>query len=385
MTNLYVSKTCSELIPGDIVLHPVFRSDGLLFIKKYKWLTNSVISHLKKQFPADYPLLVVESFEKLKEFIDQKVDQNQSFHMEIEKMMGLHQQYIHAPLLKQLYIDNKTAGQISEDHPDHQQKINFLENLGLESYFQIGEQIESIIDSRRMLERAKKINRQLSKLLKDDHSLQDLYNKVGQFHDVLLLHSINSTYITFMIGLTLELSDEEMIDLTLASLFSDIGFTKFSKEDFASYLNYGKSEIKIKDHLKNSIEILSSSAHCRKKSVIYGVYDHHEKYDGVGSPLGKKGEEIHLFGRIISIAQAYDELVGGYVKETSIMSFEALKELWDQRGVKFDPSIIRIFIDKTNVLKVGAIIQLSNIQKGKIIGFKDYLHNPVDPIIRLIN
>jgi HD-GYP domain-containing protein (c-di-GMP phosphodiesterase class II) len=380
MKTIYVSKKCSELIPGDIVLHPVFRTDGLLFIKKFKWLTNSVISHLKKQFPTDYPFVVVETNEKLIEFIDQKVYESHSFLTEIEKIMGMHQRYIHAPLSKQLYIENKNVVNSIQDNPDEH---SFLENLGIDSYFQIGDQFETIIDSPRMQERAKKINRQLSELLKNDHSLQALYNKVSQFHDVLLLHSINSTYITFIIGLTLELSDEEMIDLILASLFSDIGFTEFKKEDFAAYLNYGKSDVKIKEHLKKSIEILSSSAYCRKKTVIFGVYDHHEKYDGVGSPLGKKGDGIHLYGRIISIAQAYDELVGGYVKEKSIMSFEALKELWDQRGIKFDPSIIRIFIDKTNILKVGSKIQLSNIQKGEIIGFNDYIHNPVDPIIRL--
>jgi HD-GYP domain-containing protein (c-di-GMP phosphodiesterase class II) len=385
MKNLYISKKCSELIPGDVVLHPVFRSDGLLFIKKFKRLTNSVISHLKKQFPAHYPFIVVESVENLNAFLDQKVEQSNAYLIEMEKIIGIHQQFIHAPLSIKLYVENKNEINANLELQDHNQKINFLNNLGLEFYFPIGNQFEIMIDSPRILGRAKNINKKLSELLKNDHSLQTLYNKVSHFHDVLLLHIINSTFITFMIGLTLELNDEEMIDLTLASLFSDIGFTEFSREDFAAYLNYGKSEMKIKDHLKKSIEILSSSSYCRKKSVIFGVYDHHEKYDGVGSPLGKKGDEIHLYGRIISIAQSYDELVGGYVQEKSIMSFEAIKELWNQRGIKFDPSIIRIFIDKTNMLKVGAKIQLSNIKKGEIIGFKDYIHNPVEPIIRLEN
>ncbi|WML43042.1 HD domain-containing phosphohydrolase [Neobacillus sp. PS3-40] len=385
MVNLYVTKKCSELISGDIVLHPVFRSDGLLFIKKFKVLTNSVIMHLKKQFPAYYPFIVVESAENLNEFLIKKIEQSNAYLVEVEKIVEIHQQFIHNHLSLKLYIEDKNTIRANVEFDTHNHKINFLESLGLELSIPIGNQLETIIDSPRILSRAETINRKLNDLLKSDNSLQALYNRVNDFHDVLLLHSINSTFITFMIGLTLELSDEEMIDLTLASLFADIGFTEFSKEDFAAYLNNGKSEKKIIDHLKKSIEILSSSAYCRKKSVIFGVYDHHEQYDGIGSPLGKKGEEIHLYGRIISIAQHYDELVGGYVKEKSIMSFEAIKELWNQRGVKIDPAIIRIFIDRTNILKVGEQIQLSNIKKGVIIGFEDYIHNPIEPIIRLEN
>lgn len=375
MSSLYTTKKCSELIPGDIILHPVFRPDGLLFIKKYKRITPSIIMHLRKQFPLFYPFLVVESDEKLDIFIEDGVEQSNAYHRDLENIIEIHQKYIHTLLSIQLYLDEKNEMNVKS--------LNFLENLGLDLSFPFEDQLETIVDSPRIIKRAIKLNKDLNDLLKNDQSLQDLYQKVNHFHDVLLLHSVNSTFITFLIGLTLELGDEEMLDLTIASLFSDIGFTKFSKEEFAAYLNHEKSEKMVKEHVRNSVEILSTSAYFRKRSIIYGVYDHHEKYNGVGSPLGKKGEDIHLFGRIISIAQSYDELVGGYVQEKSILSFEAIKELWNQSGTKFDPNIFRIFIDKTKFFKVGEKIRLSNAKIGEIIGFKDYLHNPVDPIIRL--
>ena len=38
------------------------------------------------------------------------------------------------------------------------------------------------------------------------------------------------------------------------------------------------------------------------KSSCISLLFHHEKWDGSGYPLGLKGEEIHIFGRITAIA-----------------------------------------------------------------------------------
>ncbi len=42
------------------------------------------------------------------------------------------------------------------------------------------------------------------------------------------------------------------------------------------------------------------------------VYSHHENWDGTGYPKGLKGEEIPITGRIIAVAEVYDELTNEY-------------------------------------------------------------------------
>jgi hypothetical protein len=106
MKNLYSIKKCADLLPGDIVLHPVFRSDGLLFIKKYKNLSGSVILHLRKQFPAHYPFLVAMSHEDLIEMIDKKVLNSAEFLEEMTNIIEVHQQFIVSPLSIQLYAED---------------------------------------------------------------------------------------------------------------------------------------------------------------------------------------------------------------------------------------------------------------------------------------
>ncbi len=382
MSSNYISKTCSDLLPGEIVLHPVYRSDRLLFIKKYKKLTASVIWQLKRHFPSNYPFIIAASDEIFKAFLMNNEGQGDAFLEDIKKIIEEHQRFINSPLSIGLYLEVNSIGE-KESEKGLNDNMSFIEILGLDVQFPLWEQLEMIFDSPRIFERASTVNSKVIDLLLKDQSLQALYKRVSNFHDVLLLNSLNSTFISFVIGLTLELRDDEMVDLILASLFADIGFTEFEKKDYIAYLEFGKNENKvITEQLKKSIELLSSSPYCRRKSVILGVFDHHERYDGLGKPLGKQKEEIHLFGRIISIAQQYDEMVGGYRGGKSIMTFDAIKELWNQRGMKIDPNIIRVFIDRTNILKVGQKIRISNNKTGEIIGFNNYLHNPMDILIR---
>ncbi|MFP4407881.1 MAG: HD-GYP domain-containing protein, partial [Spirochaetaceae bacterium] len=89
---------------------------------------------------------------------------------------------------------------------------------------------------------------------------------------------------------------------------------------------------------------------------------HHENWDGTGypghvdiesgeplksgpdgEPLGKKGEEIPLFGRIVSIADVYDALVSQRVYKEAWTENDALEEMRSMAGTKFDPELIEVF------------------------------------------
>ena len=43
--------------------------------------------------------------------------------------------------------------------------------------------------------------------------------------------------------------------------------------------------------------------------VLESILYHHENYDGTGYPLGKSGEHIPLYARIIRLVEQYDNMV----------------------------------------------------------------------------
>lgn len=71
---------------------------------------------------------------------------------------------------------------------------------------------------------------------------------------------------------------------------------------------------------------------------------HHEKWDGSGYPLGLKGQEIPLEGRLMALADVYDALISRrcYKEPMDFESAEAIIEKGS--GVHFDPILVQAFV-----------------------------------------
>lgn len=67
------------------------------------------------------------------------------------------------------------------------------------------------------------------------------------------------------------------------------------------------------------------------------------KTDSGGNPLGKRGDEIPLYGRIVSIADVYDALVSQRVYKEAWTEDDALDEMRKMAGTKFDPELVDVF------------------------------------------
>ncbi len=62
-----------------------------------------------------------------------------------------------------------------------------------------------------------------------------------------------------------------------------------------------------------------------------------------GSAKRKKGEEIHIFGRIVALADVYDALRSARVYKSAWTEEDALKEIRAGAGTQFDPELVEDF------------------------------------------
>jgi putative two-component system response regulator len=72
---------------------------------------------------------------------------------------------------------------------------------------------------------------------------------------------------------------------------------------------------------------------------------HHEKWDGTGYPNGLRGEEIHIYARIVSIADVFDALVSERPYKQAWEVDEAVEYIRNEAGRQFDPEVVDAFID----------------------------------------
>jgi putative two-component system response regulator len=70
------------------------------------------------------------------------------------------------------------------------------------------------------------------------------------------------------------------------------------------------------------------------------AYTHHERWDGSGYPLGLKGENISLTGRIVTAADVFDALTHARSYKPAWPVQQALDEMNRQSGRQFDPQVI---------------------------------------------
>ena len=101
----------------------------------------------------------------------------------------------------------------------------------------------------------------------------------------------------------------------------------------------------MKTHTQIGYDILKDSKRETLRAAGIVSYTHHEKWDGTGYPLGLKGEDIHIFGRITAVADVFDAL-GSDRCYKKAWSLENILELFkNEKGKHFDPKLIDIFIE----------------------------------------
>jgi len=76
-----------------------------------------------------------------------------------------------------------------------------------------------------------------------------------------------------------------------------------------------------------------------------GILHHHERLDGLGYPMGFKGDEIPEFARVIAVADAFDSMTSTRSYRNARSVEEAIKELQRCRGTQFDPIMVDAMIE----------------------------------------
>ena len=160
-------------------------------------------------------------------------------------------------------------------------------------------------------------------------------------------HSGRVAEITQTIGKTIGLPERELADLYAASLLHDVG--KVDVPDAFLTKPDALTEDEWKIIKKHSAEGAKIAGYIKGLGPLVSlILHHHEWYDGTGYPDGLKGKEIPLGARIISVADAYDDMTTARTYREVISKPEALEELRRCAGTQFDPDMVEAFCQAMN-------------------------------------
>lgn len=195
-------------------------------------------------------------------------------------------------------------------------------------------------------------------------------------------HSVNVCVLATVIGMSLNMTQRELVDLSAAAILHDLGKLLVDPDILNKPARLTESEYEvIKEHSLLSYEILKDKIEISSPTKV-GVLFHHENENGTGYPQGLAGDDIHIFAKIIHVADVYDALTAKRVYKKPYAVSEAIEYLMGGCNILFDTNIVETFLKCIPVYPVGTTVQLSDGRDALIVENTDI---PLRPVVRLEN
>ena len=172
------------------------------------------------------------------------------------------------------------------------------------------------------------------------HSLM----KVSSINYYTYTHSVNVCTFSIALAQQMGFHDEEFLfELGTGALLHDVGKSKISQRilNKQSALNSIEFEI-MKKHPKWGDELMRETGEISEAS-LYPILQHHERGDRSGYPNGIGLSEMHIFSKIVAIADTFDAMTTERVYQHALGTFPALKVMFSVRGI-YDDEAMKAFV-----------------------------------------
>ncbi len=165
-------------------------------------------------------------------------------------------------------------------------------------------------------------------------------------------HTKRVLHFSLCIAKYLNLTLDQLEKLRLSALLHDIGKIGVDDKILKKEAPLDPEEWKfMKQHPEFGYQIMKKVEGL--KDVIGGMRYHHERWDGLGYPLGLKGEDIPLAARIIAVADTYDAMVSSRPYRKGLPASQAYDEVLKYSGTQFDPTVVKAFKQAFENEKMG--------------------------------
>lgn len=195
-----------------------------------------------------------------------------------------------------------------------------------------------------LIEQGKDICQSMFEYIKKDKSISKTLEGL-QNDPSVLNHSFLVSFFSIFICKHIDWAGPRTVDsIAMGALLHDIGILALPpalREKSRAELN-SEQDIIYKQHPKLGVDLLKKSS-MLSEQVLQVVYQHHEHIDGSGYPNQISGSKIYPLAKIVSLADAFTELL----IEMKLPPKEVLKQFLKSRELlqRFDPLLIKALAD----------------------------------------
>lgn len=181
----------------------------------------------------------------------------------------------------------------------------------------------------------------------------------SQAGDRASAHALNVTVVSLLMGRTMGLDEELMLDLGTGALLHDIGKLDLPTRVHHPDDGFSTAELKAyRDHV--SLGVARGRRMELSARALQVLAQHHELADGSGFPARLGLDGIGTAARVVALVNRYDNLCNPGPRGLALTPHEAVSSLFAQSRSKYDMPVLSGFIRMMGVYPAGSVVQLSD-------------------------
>lgn len=206
--------------------------------------------------------------------------------------------------------------------------------------------------------------------------------------DYQFLHAVNVCVLSIAMGRSLGLNRIDLVDLGLAGMMSDLGFALAKPALLNKAAKLSDDEVtELHQHVITAVRLLLGRGALSRTGMrlLIVAFQHHRHFDLQGGyPDYLVEGPLHLFSRIIAIADSYDAMTTNRSWREAFSPDEALRNINEGAGRIYDPDLVRVFINLLGLYPVGTALRLDNGEIAVVYHSSDDPERFDRPFVRLL-
>ena len=205
-----------------------------------------------------------------------------------------------------------------------------------------------------------------------------LHSINGKAADDAYFHPLNVTVLSVMLGRQLGYDGEACHSLGLGALLHDMGKLEVPSKVLLKTEPLTRPEQQL---LQLHVDFGVRRGHelMLDDEVLRIIQEHHEYCDGSGYPKGLREAAIGRLSRVVSIANAFDNLCNPPDPRAALSPHEALALLFKQQRERFDEVALKAFIRCMGIYPPGSLVQLEDQRYALVLAMHPSL--PLRPTL----
>jgi HD-GYP domain-containing protein (c-di-GMP phosphodiesterase class II) len=185
--------------------------------------------------------------------------------------------------------------------------------------------------------------------------------------DELSQPAVKCLILSTVLAVKIKIPPHRLINIAKAALIHDMGMTRIPQTIIKKKGKLTPAELeKVKTHSVYAYRLAIKELGFPEE-VGRIAMGHHERWDGKGYPRGLAQNKISVGARILSVTDAFVAMSKDRPDRDSLLGYTAIRQILNDNSRRFDPGILKIFIQSIGIYPRGSIVILNNGAIGKIV------------------